>query len=358
MKIFHAVYSLEMGGAEVLVGQLCRVQRAAGHEVAVYCYSNLGVVGEGLRAEGFSISVLGEAHPLRTMARYFRLFLALKPDVVHCHNVAPTTQAAIPAWLARVRCVISTRHRLELYPYDRKAETQYNFMGWFCDWVTGICQVTCDNLLRAPLARKKKIVRVYNGTSRVERVETAQLGKRGFTLVFIGRLAPEKDLGTLIRAVALAKEQVPGLMFWIVGDGRTRGEWEKLVEELGVGEQVKFWGQQTATAQFFCAADVFAMSSFSEGLPVSLLQSMSLGTPAILTDVDGMGEVLRLTESGLLVPVNDPAAFAAAIVHMAGDVELRAELSRRALAGYEAHFTLERMADGYMELYRTRVGPG
>jgi L-malate glycosyltransferase len=97
------------------------------------------------------------------------------------------------------------------------------------------------------------------------------------------------------------------------------------------------------------------MSSISEGLPMSLLQSMSLGTPAILTDVDGMGEVLRLTQSGLLVPVGDAAAFAEAIVKLAGDEGLRAELSRRALEAYETRFTIETMAAGYMELYRGRV---
>ena len=89
---------------------------------------------------------------------------------------------------------------------------------------------------------------------------------------------------------------------------------------------------------------------------MSLLQSMSLGTPAILTDVDGMGEVLRLTQSGLLVPVGDAAAFAEAIVRLAGDDALRAELSRRALEAYRTRFTIEKMAEGYMELYRGRVG--
>ncbi len=89
---------------------------------------------------------------------------------------------------------------------------------------------------------------------------------------------------------------------------------------------------------------------------MSLLQSMSLGTPAILTDVDGMGEVLRLTQSGLLVPVGDAAAFAEAIVRLAGDEAQRLDLSRRALEAYRTRFTVEKMAQGYMELYRGRVG--
>ncbi len=354
MKIVHAVYGLDMGGAEVLVAQLCRIQRAAGHEVSIFSYAKLGVIGEALQAEGFPIYIPGEAHPLKTISRYFKRFRQMRPDVVHCHGLAPTIHAVLPGRLTGARCVLSTRHRLEYHPYDFTAELQYNVMCWFADYVAGICETTCNNMRRGPLAWKKKIVRVYNGTLPVERAGFAALGKGGFTLVFIGRVVPEKSLETLIRALALARARVPGLALWIVGGGHARPELEALAAELGTGESVRFWGQQMETAPFFSAADVFVMSSISEGLPMSLLQSMSLGTPAILTDVDGMGEVLRLTGSGLLVPVGDAAAYAEAIVRMASDDGLRRELSRLALEAYRTRFTLETMAKGYQELYESR----
>ena len=351
MKIVHAVYSLEMGGAEVLVTQLCRIQRAAGHRVSVLCYSRLGVLGEALAAEGFAIYVPGEAHPLKTMARYLRFFLREEPDVVHCHNVAPTIQAAPAARAAGVRRVLTTRHRLELHPYDAAQEAKYNLIGWLCDWITGICEVTCVNIRAGRFARKDKIVLVYNGTSAVEPVTPAD--KRGFTLLFVGRLVREKDLPTLLRAVALLGDRVPALELWIVGGGAERASLEALAEQLGISARVRFWGQQTSTAPFFCAADAFVMSSISEGLPMSLLQSMSLGTPAILTEVDGMGEILRLTGGGLLTPVGDPAAFALAILRLANDPALQQELSRRALESYHSRFTLEKMNADYMRLYRS-----
>jgi glycosyltransferase involved in cell wall biosynthesis len=308
-------------------------------------------VGEALQAEGFEIHVIGEAHPARTMLRNFRLFRKMKPDVVHCHNVAPTLQAAMSARLAGVRCVGSTRHSLVAPPYDCASEIKFSVMATFCDWIAGICEITCENLRGAPLAQKDKIVCVYNGTTGVARVSTDGLNKRGFTLVFIGRLAAVKNLQTLIRAVALATQRLPGLEFWIVGDGSVRAELEDLVQKLGVGEQVRFWGQQMNTAQFFSAADAFAMCSVSEGLPMSLLQAMSLGVPTVVTDVGGMAEVVKLAQCGLLAPVGDSAAMADQIVKLAGDSELRAEFSKRAVATYEAKFTLESMDAGYMALY-------
>jgi L-malate glycosyltransferase len=351
MKIVHVVYSLEMGGAEVLVAQLCRIQRLQGHDVSICAYSKLGVVGEALQAEGFDIRVLGEAHPARSILRYFQLFLRTKPDVVHCHNVAPTLQAAMSARLAGVRRVITTRHRVER-PYDASAETKYSLMGRFCHHIAGICEATCKDLRAVPFAQASKIVCVYNGTTAVERVSFDELGKSGFTLLFIGRLAPEKDIGTMIRAVAIAAERLPKLRLWIVGDGKIRPELEALTQELGAGEHVRFWGQHMNTAPFFSGADTFIMSSLVEGLPMSLLQAMSLGTPAILTDVDGGAEVVRLANNGLLVPISDPAAMAEAIVKMAMDTELREGFSKQAQASYDARFTLECMNAGYMALYQ------
>jgi L-malate glycosyltransferase len=353
MKIVHVVYSMEVGGAEVLVAQLCRMQLAKGHLVAIFAYAKLGPLGEALRAEGVHIYVPGEAHPAVTMYRYYKLFRTIRPDVVHCHNPAPTLQAALSARLAGAKCVVSTRHSLVAPPYDVAAERKYWVMARFCDWVVGICNVTCDNLRGAPLAAKKKIVRVYNGTAALERVEApAELEKRGFTLLFVGRLAAVKDLGTLIRAVGLAAGRVPELALWVVGDGPVREELEELARELGVAERVRFWGQRMDTVGFFSAADGFAMSSVSEGLPMSLLQAMSLGLPAVVTDVGGMAEVVRLAECGLRTPVGDSQAMAESIVRLAGDAELRTELGRNGLAAYAREFTLERMEAGYMELYR------
>ena len=147
MKIVHVVYSLEMGGAEILVAQLCRLQRSNGHQVSVVAYSNLGTLGEALVAEGFSVRVLGEAPLLKTFMRFISELRALRPDVVHCHNPAPTLQAAIPARLAGAKCVVSTRHSLVAPPYARGEEIAYNIVARFCDWVVGICDATCESYI-------------------------------------------------------------------------------------------------------------------------------------------------------------------------------------------------------------------
>ncbi len=354
MKIVHVVYSLEMGGAESLVAQLCRLQRANGHSVTIAAYSKLGTLGETLRSEGFHIDVLGTAPVPRTMLRYLRLFLGLQPDVVHCHNPAPTLQAAMAARLAGAESVVSTRHSLVAPPFETAAEIKYNLISWFCDWIVGICDATCDNLRHTPLARKERIVRVYNGADRLSLVPPEERPQRsGFTLVFVGRLAKVKDLSTLVNAVALARPRIADLQLWIVGDGPEREPLEALAAELGIAANVVFWGERRDVARFFSAADVFTMSSVSEGLPMSLLQAMSIGLPAIVTDVGGMAEVVRNADCGLRVPVGDSAAYAEAIVQLATDPARRSALAANARSAYDAGFTLEQMDAAYMKLYQT-----
>lgn len=354
MKIVHVVYSLEMGGAETLVAQLCRMQRANGHDVSICAYAMLGTLGEVMVAEGFRIDVLGTGPLPRSMALCLRLFLKLQPDVVHCHNPASTMQASIAARLAGASCIISTRHSLVAPPIDTTEELIYNLAALACDSIVGICDATCVNLRRVPLALTDRIVRVYNGTGSIEPTQPGSSDlppKSGFTLLFIGRLAEIKDLPTLIEAVALAVPRVPALQLWIVGNGSIRPQLEELVVRLGLADHVTFWGERHHVAPFFSTADVFTMSSVSEGLPMSLLQAMSIGLPAIVTDVGGMAEIVRNAECGLRVPVGDAAAYADAIVQLAQNPAARESFAANAVQAYQTDFTLEHMDAAYMDLY-------
>jgi glycosyltransferase involved in cell wall biosynthesis len=353
MKIVHVIYSLKMGGAEILVVQLCRVQRSSGHDVSVCVYSSLGPLLEVLRAEGFQVHVIGQGPIVRTAKRFFRVFREIRPDVVHCHNPAPTLQAAIAARLAGVETIVSTRHSLVAPPFDTRAEITYNLVSLFCDWVVAICDATRENLRHTPLAQRNRLTRVYNGVDKLEPCPPEDLPeKRGFTLLFVGRLVEIKDLPTMVKAVALAIPRIPNLQLWMVGAGIMREPLEALTHELGISNNVTFWGERLDVAHFFSAADAFTMSSVSEGLPMSLLQAMSVGLPALVTDVGGMAEVVRNAHCGLYTPVGDSAAMAEAIVELASNASRRAVFSSNAKTAYNEHFTLEQMESAYMDLYR------
>ena len=356
MKIVHVVDSMEVGGAETLVSQMCRLQRDQGHNPSILAVANLGPLGEKLRAEGFTVQPDVGRHLSDSARNFFRIFKEVKPDVVHIHNPTPTIYASMAARMAGVPSIVSTRHSLAAPPHNAIAELKYAFAALFCDWIVGICDATTENLRKMRSAPARKITRVYNGALPVVRVEQGQRPSDSvFTLVFVGRLAAVKNHPLLLTAFRQALSSLPGLRLWIVGDGAERKALESLAEQLGISTQVTFWGQQLDVAPYFCGADAFIMSSKSEGLPISLLQAFSVGLPVIVTNVGGMAEVVRLANAGFTVSPTDPTEMASAILRLAGKRAEREQFSKNAEAAFHSLFSLETMADAYMDLYRNTV---
>jgi glycosyltransferase involved in cell wall biosynthesis len=353
MKIAHVVDSMEVGGAETIVSQMCRLQRERGHDPSVYAIASLGPLGEQLRAEDFSVQARMGLHLQDSMRNFYRIFKESRPDVVHLHNPTPTVYAAMVARMAGVPSIVSTRHSLVARPRRVIVELKYAVAATCCDWIAGICDATANNLRSLHSVPSRKIVRVYNGAVPLRRVGLEHCPpKNNFTLVYVGRLEPVKNHALLLNAFRIALSSAPDLQLWMVGDGSERKVLESLAAELGIAPQVTFWGQQLDVAPFFSAADAFIMSSQSEGLPMSLLQAFSLGVPAIVTDVGGMAEAVRLAQTGYAVPANYPAGMAAAILEMAQNEAERKRFSANAKAAFQSHFTLQAMVDAYMDLYR------
>jgi glycosyltransferase involved in cell wall biosynthesis len=306
-----------------------------------------------MRIEGFAVQANVGRHLSDSARNFFRIFKESRPDVVHLHNPTPTVYAAIAARMAGVPSIISTRHSLVAPPRRLVVELKYALAATCCDWIVGICDATTSNLKSIHSVSARKIVRVYNGADPVSRaVRDLWPPKSGFTLVYVGRLEPVKNHTMLLNAFRMALRSMPGLCLWMVGDGGERKMLESLAMELGIAAQVTFWGQQLDVAPFFSAADAFIMSSKSEGLPISLLQAFSLGLPAIVTDVGGMAEVVRLAQAGYTVSPTDPAQMAAAILRLASNDKERAEFSTNAEEAFHSRFTLRAMVDSYMDLYR------
>jgi L-malate glycosyltransferase len=353
MKIAHVVDSMEVGGAEIIVSQMCSLQREQGHEPRVYAVGTLGVLGEQMQKDGFSVQAnLGRHLPDATQ-RFFRVFKESHPDIVHLHNPTPTVYAGMAARMAGVPGIVSTRHSLVGAPRRPVVELKYAVAATFCDWVVGICDATANNMKSIHSVPARKIVRVYNGVAPLKRVaKELWPSKKGFTLVYVGRLEPVKNHTLLLKAFRLALSSSPGLRLWMVGDGSERKMLESLAAELDISAQVTFWGQQLDVARFFSAADAFIMSSKSEGLPMSLLQAFSLGVPAIVTNVGGMAEAVRLAQAGITVSPAVPSEMATAILQLEGSDAERVRFSTNAEDAFQSRFTLQTMVDAYMNLYR------
>lgn len=353
MVIAHVIDSMEVGGAEAVVQALCRLQRAAGHSPSVHCLHHLGSFGEELAAEGIPVHVHGPARGPQIMRRLFAAFRAERPEVVHCHNKSATVHAAVVARLAGARVLVSTRHGMAAPPYSFRKEFKFWMISaMFCDRVVAVCETARHNMMAGARQVAHKVTTIRNGAYPPRVDEAAVSQPSGFVLVTVGRLAPVKNYSALLRAVALARQQVPDLTLRFVGDGPERQALVRLTAELGLERVVEFCGTRSDVGTFLHGSDVFVLSSLSEGLPISILEAMAAGLPAIATEVGGMPEVVGLSKAGKTVPPGNVEALANAIVEFARQRSSLAELGQRARDCYRSHFTPEHMSDQYLTLYR------
>jgi glycosyltransferase involved in cell wall biosynthesis len=359
MIIAHVIDSLEVGGAEIVVAALCRSHAAAGHRVEVHCLTTAGRLAMELQAEGVPVWVHGSERAGRAVWKLFRAFRRSRPDIVHCHNKSATVRASIAARLTGARAVVSTRHGMGPMPFRLRPELKFWITAAvLCDRVVAVCDAARRNLAGGAGLVAHKLVTIRNG-AHPPRIGAEDIAARpGFTLVSVGRLARPKDFDTLLRAVAVARAAVPDLGLWIVGNGDEGPALAALCQELNLGDVVRFCGERRDVGSWLRAADVFVLSSTSEGLPISMLEAMAAGLPAIVTDVGALPELVALSGAGLTVPARDVDSLARAIVDFAQRrQELRA-LGDLASRCYHTHFTPDRMAGDYLTLYRACLREG
>ncbi|HUQ05136.1 MAG TPA: GT4 family glycosyltransferase PelF [Kofleriaceae bacterium] len=220
-------------------------------------------------------------------------------------------------------------------------------------------------------ASAHKIMVVPNGVARAgapaepppeprECAPVPATGKPTLRVGFVGRVVPIKDVITLIRAVGIARNHVD-LDVQIVGPQDEDPSYAKrcfaLVDSLNLGETIKFLGPKNVS-EMYPTFDVVLLTSLSEGQPLVMLEAYAHGVPVIATDVGACRELVEggdtdraLGPSGIVTRVANPPATAAALIALARDPALRANMGRAALARVNARYQLHQVVASYENLY-------
>jgi glycosyltransferase involved in cell wall biosynthesis len=176
---------------------------------------------------------------------------------------------------------------------------------------------------------------------------------------YVGRLSPEKDLATWLRAAALVRQRHPEAHFVVVGeghDGTLLMQLQKLATELGIAERVHFLGYRAQLLPVYAAFDLFVLSSSREGICNSLLEAMAMGLPVVTTDAGGTRELVRDGHTGYMVPQRDAEGLAHAIITLLHDPALRHQMGRAGRERVEQMFSFTRRLHRIEALYATVVG--
>ena len=207
--------------------------------------------------------------------------------------------------------------------------------------------------LRARTCRAGRTVVIHNGIALDRPRRPSRSAAGPVTLLSVGRLRAPKDFRTLLHAMAALDRGTARLR--IAGDGPDRAELEHEIARLGLGSVVELLGTRDDVDELLAGADVFVLSSASEGLPMSVLEAMAAGLPVVASAVGGVPELVRDGETGALVPPGDSAALASALRTIVADPALRERLGEAGRRRAEQEFSLARFEREHLALYRTHL---
>ncbi len=327
------IVALEGDGA----GELMR--RASEHGIAAEAYVTAGRLG-----------LLPILRRLRaTLARESRA-------VVHSHGYKPDVLLAALGIPRRLAC-FATCHswysettKLKVFEYlDKRAVRRF-------DHVVAVSEEIYRDL-RASGTPPDRLSKIDNGVSvpmpgahtRDAIRSEWKLAPGEKLIVQIGRLAKSKRNASLIKAVAnLPRDIAARLVF--VGDGEERAALVEYARSVGIDGRVIFAGYRRDAAAIMAAADVLAITSNKEGLPIVVLEAMAVGCPIVATDVGAISQVLS-PDSAWIVPVDDDAALVRALLEILGKAATARARAAKAKSVFLRSYARDVMGRQYLDLY-------
>jgi glycosyltransferase involved in cell wall biosynthesis len=176
------------------------------------------------------------------------------------------------------------------------------------------------------------------------------------TIITVGRFNAPKDPLTLVGALT---QLAPGsFRATLVGDGPDRAAVAAAVRQAGLDRTVELTGERHDVPALLAGADMFVLSSLSEGLPISVLEAMAAGLPVVASAVGDVPEAVADGKSGLLVPPGDPAALAGALRRLLADADLRRRFGAAARERALELFDLPRFQEAHVRLYGDLLSGG
>jgi glycosyltransferase involved in cell wall biosynthesis len=370
LKILQITHDLNAGGLQRVVIDLAQGLRHRGHEAHICSLRGTGPLEGEIRDRGIPLWPMPwpRSGADRWMfLKVFRLLRRHRYDAVHTHNTQPFLDGGLAALMARVPARVHTDHA-RAFPDKWRYMALERLMSRSYAKVVGVSGHTAENLRRYEGIAPERLCVIRNGIDGAwyraerDRVDTLRLrreaGLAGFDRVLgLGvRLEEQKGIRYLLEAMPAILARHPGTGLAVAGSGSLDRDLRDRARDLGLADHVRFLGPYPQLTRFYPLIDIFVLPSLWEGLPLCLLEAMSLGLPILATRVGGVGDILEDGRTARLVPPKDPAALAAAALAILDDGAAAEAMGAEARRAFEARFDAGAMVDGYLEIYRRALG--
>jgi glycosyltransferase involved in cell wall biosynthesis len=368
--ILHLSESVGVGGAETVFIQLAtlgsndRLRNLAALPGPGWAADALNAAG--VRPLHVSISRSGSPVDLGLYRSIVRLIRDYDVDLVQSHSLGISVYSCLAGLRTRTPVVCTLHGVVDLGRADRNRRIKLGILRRGAAKIVLVSNHLQEKLLAESRIPEDRTAVVYNGVDcdrhsmaqdRTFRAEL-EIDDDSFLFGAVGNVRAPKAYDNLLRAAAIAVTSNPKMRFAVVGEGSGKllDELLRLRAELGLEDIVQFAGFRQDVSVPLRNFDGFVLSSRSEGFPIAPIQAMAAGLPAVATRCGGPEEQITDGVDGLLVPPENPQALASAMLRVASDASLRAQLGQAARATARARFSLTKMLSSYEEMYQALIG--
>jgi glycosyltransferase involved in cell wall biosynthesis len=359
IAVCHILSGDLWAGAEVMALRLIRELVKAPELSLSVVLLNEGRLSRELAALGIPITVLDERREnIPTLVvRLRKLFSNSPPAVVHSHRYKENFLAYLASRPGNSVRLVATQHGMPEIDgkgvgLKYRAATRLNFalLRKRFHRVVVVSREMREIFVRMLGFPEGKVHVIHNGVPFPATIPDR--GKRGeFVVGSSGRLTAVKDYPLMVEIARRVVGDSPDVRFELAGDGPEGPSIARRISECGLEQVFRIRGFVEDIESFYDGLDLYLNTSRHEGIPMALLEVMSLGIPVVAPDIGGIGEIVEDGVSGFLVPRRNPAIFAERCLRLRRDAAMRSRFSAAARKRVREHFSSERMAKEYMNIY-------
>lgn len=364
IRILETIRQGQIGGGESHVLDLVKYLDKSQFEPIVLSFTD-GPMVERLIDLGIRTHVVETLKPfnISTFNTVKRIMRDDQIDILHAHGTRALSNTIFPAKSLGLPVVYTVHgwsfHQDQKFAVRRVREMSEKFLTDQVDLTISVSKsnqrdgIERFNMKRSTVVNYGIDLTRFNPDKKMPDLR-GELGvEPGKTVVgYLVRMTVQKDPFTLVRAVAEVAKVCRDIVFLFIGDGDLKEATMNLANELGVSDMIKFHRFRTDVPEVLNSFDIYTLPSLWEGLPIGMLEAMSMRKAIVATPVDGSKEAIEDGKNGLLVPCQDPAALAQAILRLHYDKAERERMGMEAIKTIHDHFDVRMMVKNNEDIYR------
>jgi len=366
IKVLHLVSSGGFFGAERVILNLASQQNSGlvtGWVGAINNKHNphLEII-DAAQKSGFKNVIFDSNSPidLNLISSIKKFLKENKIDILHTHNYKSDITGFLATLNTKVKWVATMHGWTSTDPKIRWYESLDRFVLKFARKIICVSANNSERLLKQGVDQIKVAI-IDNGinVAKFDLIRSNQnlktalgIDNKDIVVCIVGRLSKEKGHKILLKAISSIIPQYPNLKCLVVGDGPLMTNLQELSESLRISRHLIFTGNRQDVADIYKICDILVNASYTEGLPMTILEAMAAKVTVIATKVGAVPQVIRNGESGVLLEAGDPDTLSQAIISLIKDAQKRTTMAQHAYNDVCSQYGEQRMAENYKNLYQ------